>query len=460
MDKNYRVFSWMLVSVAVILLWLSAHDFYVSRINQQQQSLIQALQQGNHDLNWPFKEAADLVTGFGSGWDLQPKGLQLNTEQAEISLAFHERYIVPELYQQLTFDWVTQQSKVSTTHLSLEFSQVDSGIYYYSPSIKIKPGLNQINLNRLKWTAKIDQQSQQLNWQDLPPLNTLVWRFSQQESESNRAFLSHVGLPQTTVLETIYQAAPLSAVLTNQLRQQWQSQRYSLNSPPVMHVYLAMPPLILFVVGGLLLMVAVMVYQPVVRVHQRLVNKKGITLVIALVAVIAALMQTKLLFIALERWPWIAIVVFMLPTLLLIKRWIRPHSAAGSIWLVTLAFASVMFYLSDADWSFIRDLPLYVLWALTQQVILGPLVSDYLHQKAGMSQLAVALLCGILFALLHVPNQMLMLATFFGGMLWSYAWLRYQNIYANAVSHALLALLFYQAMPQHLLGTARVGLWF
>lgn len=267
-------------------------------------------------------------------------------------------------------------------------------------------------------------------------------------------------MPQTELLTDILQSSPLTAILSNQLRSQWTKQRFSLNLPPVMHLYLAISPWLLFTIGIVLLIAGVKLLQGLNQSRKGVSNPNSAIQMIALVAVITALMQTNVLLTVLERLPWLAIVMFILPTVLLIKRWVRPHGAAILIWLITFGFALVMFFLSDFEWTFIRDLPLYVLWALAQQVILGPLVSDYLHQKAGLSTGITALLCGVLFALLHVPNQMLMLATFCGGLLWSFTWLRYRNIYANAISHALLALLFYQTMPGHLLGTARVGFWF
>ncbi len=453
-------FSCGLVIIAMLLLWLSAHDLYVSRINQQHQALIQSLSQGSHDLNWSLKSTSDLVTGFGGGWVMQPKGLQLNTHHAEVSLAFKERFIVPEYYQQLRFDWIGQVAATENTRLQLEFSQVDSGVFYYSSPIKVKTGLNQINLKELKWTAKKDNKNTALNWQNLPLLNTLVWRFSQQDGPSDRAILRHVSIPQTKAIDSFEQTSPFTVLLSNQLRQQWQSQRLNLKSSPVMAAYLNITPWLLFGMGVLCLLLAVKIVQPSTDKRRNQIHLNGAYRVIAVVALVAAFMQTKPLYIALERWPWLAIVVFLLPTVLLVKRWLRPGMAAGPVWAFTLLIGFLMWYLSDLNGTFISDMPLYFLWAVAQQVILGPLVSDYLQQKAGLSRGLVALLCGVLFALLHVPNQMLMLATFFGGLLWSYAWLRYRNIYANAVSHALLALLFYQTMPEHLLGTARVGLWF
>lgn len=460
MDKRHRFFSLILMSVALFVLWLSAHDFYVARINQQQQSLIHELQRGSHDLNWPLKSTSDVVAGFGSGWVMQPQGLHIKTQTAEISLAFNDRFMVADLYHVLTFKW--RGDGAEDSQLMLEFSQVDLGVFYYSEPISVHHGLNRINLGQLSWTAKQGSKSETVSWHQLPALNTLVWRFFQPQGQVGAAFLSQITIPQSVALQHPAPAMPLTAVLSNQLRHQWQDQRLRqglvLASPPVMQPHLAIAPWFLFAIGVLCLMVAAQICQRSVGVKTGAFYQ-GNTLIV-LVLVMVVLMQTSPLFKALEAMPWLAIVVLMLPSVLLVKRWFRPRQVATPIWVITLVTSGVMAFVSDGSWGFIGDLPVYLVWALAQQVILGPWVSDYLHHQASWSKGAVVLLCGVLFALLHFPNQMLMVATFIGGLLWSYAWLRYRNIYANAVSHALLALLFYQSMPEHLLGSARVGLWF
>ncbi|MCX7545071.1 CPBP family intramembrane glutamic endopeptidase [Marinicella gelatinilytica] len=462
--KMRTTVSTMLLLLAICVLWLSAHDSYVDRVNHQQQLLIHELRQGSHDLTWSLKASSDLVGGFGSGWVIQPKGLGVDPQKAEISLAFKDQFIVPNYYQELRFYWTGGYVTTENTKLQLEFSQVDSGIFYYSPLLSVELGPNQINLSQLEWMSKQGEKSEIISWHQLPALNTLVWRFSQEQDSNAVAIIRDVELLQTKALDSIKQTTPLTGLLSNQLRLQWQKQRFngqrSVSSPPVMRAYLDISPWVLFVAAIIAIMLAIIFYHQPNREKQTSVNKQGALITVFLVALVAWSMQTETLFTLFENYSWIPIILFICPTVLLFKDWLLPKTAAWSIWLMTLCVAITLFIVSDFRWDFVKSLPLYVLWALAQQVILGPLVSDYLHHKAGLSQIAVALLCGVLFALLHLPNQMLMVATFVGGVFWSYAWLRYKNMYANAVSHALLALLFYQAMPANLLGTARVGFWF
>lgn len=465
MQRRGHFISSGLIFLAMILLWLAAHDLYVSRINQQQQNLVQSLKEGHHNLSWALKSQRDLVSGFGSGWRVQSQGLEVETDKAEISLAFDNHFIVPNHYQHLNFDWIEQDSMKHNTQIQLEFSQVALGVFYYSPAINLNPGHNSINLAELTWTARQGSKNKPINWQDLPLLNTLVWRFSSTGKGMNKAVLQNIKIPQTTTFKRLNQTAPLSDLLNNTLRQSWHSHRLSreliLNNPPVMQTYRKISPWVIFAVAVLLLIPATVISQrPADKQQQALTQRMGSLMLIMMVVLVAILMQTDFLGWVLARWPWLALVAFILPILLLIRRWIRPLRPAAPVWLLTMMTAFFMMYIGVNYWGFVSDLPLYVLWALAQQVILGPLVSDYLHKKGGLSAGFVALLCGVLFAMLHVPNQMLMLATFTGGLLWSYSWLKYRNIYANTFSHALLALLFYQIMPAELLGTARVGLWF
>ncbi|MFV0544309.1 MAG: lysostaphin resistance A-like protein [Marinicella pacifica] len=465
MRRYSRFFSCGLIILAMVLMWLSAHDLYVSRINQQQQNRVQSLKAGHHHLSWALKSQRDLVSGFGSGWRIKPQGLEIKTQKAEISLAFENSFIVPENYPRLNFEWAEHVSENPNTRLQLEFSQVDSGVYYYSPTIELSPGHNSINLAELVWTARQGDKNKPANWQDLPLLNTLVWRFSQAQNGENTGLLKAIKLPQTTALNSVNQTVPLAALLNNTLRQSWHSQRLSqglvLDTPPVLQPYWQMSPWILFGLSGLLLIPAVIFNQPLPHnSKQTTVQAQGGLALVVLVCVLAFLMQTVFMWEVFEHWPWLVMMIFITPVLILFKRWIRPHHGALPVWLLTIITALVLVYIGENNWGFASDLPLYLFWALAQQVILGPWVSDYLHQKAGLPKITVVLLCGVLFAMLHTPNQMLMLATFIGGVLWSYAWLRYHNIYANTVSHALLALLFYQTMPEHVLGTARVGLGF
>ena len=86
------------------------------------------------------------------------------------------------------------------------------------------------------------------------------------------------------------------------------------------------------------------------------------------------------------------------------------------------------------------DLLIYLPWALIQQHGL----QNFLFRRfqTATSHLGVALVsAAVLFALFHLPNLPLVAATLLGGALWCWMFRRVPNLFAVALSHALLAAL-------------------
>ncbi len=87
---------------------------------------------------------------------------------------------------------------------------------------------------------------------------------------------------------------------------------------------------------------------------------------------------------------------------------------------------------------------LYLPWALAQEFIfqfylLGRLRALLPHTMP----VVVAMLNGLAYGLVHMPDARLMLATAFAGTFWSYSYMRDRHIVPIAVSHALLGVTFY-----------------
>ncbi|HEX7177599.1 MAG TPA: CPBP family intramembrane glutamic endopeptidase [Pyrinomonadaceae bacterium] len=95
-------------------------------------------------------------------------------------------------------------------------------------------------------------------------------------------------------------------------------------------------------------------------------------------------------------------------------------------------------------------------WGLIQQYALHGFVNrraQLVWGRGWRSVLAVA----AVFALLHLPNPWLALATFAGGVAWAAVYQRAPNIPALAVSHALMSLLLVWALPPWVMKSLRVG---
>jgi membrane protease YdiL (CAAX protease family) len=61
------------------------------------------------------------------------------------------------------------------------------------------------------------------------------------------------------------------------------------------------------------------------------------------------------------------------------------------------------------------------------------------------------------FALLHLPNPWLTVATFCGGLLWAWAYQREPNLLAAAFSHSVMTVVLVTTVPYSALGGMRVG---
>lgn len=96
-------------------------------------------------------------------------------------------------------------------------------------------------------------------------------------------------------------------------------------------------------------------------------------------------------------------------------------------------------------------------WGLIQQYALQGFVNRRAQLVWGRGRASV-LVTALLFAGLHLPNPSLMLATFAGGLLWAYVYQRVPNLFALALSHALMSMLLAVSMPPALIKSLRVGI--
>ena len=80
----------------------------------------------------------------------------------------------------------------------------------------------------------------------------------------------------------------------------------------------------------------------------------------------------------------------------------------------------------------------YYGWALFQQLFLLGYFANRLH-RAWPRPVLTAVVAGLLFSVTHIPNPVLMAATFAGGALGAWFFLRSRNLYPLALAHAVLA---------------------
>jgi membrane protease YdiL (CAAX protease family) len=95
-------------------------------------------------------------------------------------------------------------------------------------------------------------------------------------------------------------------------------------------------------------------------------------------------------------------------------------------------------------------------WALFQQYALQGFINRRLQSAMGAG-FKVTLLVSLLFGLLHLPNPLLAVLTFLGGLIWAGVYQRQPNLWALGVSHSLASLTLALAIPPNLINGLRVG---
>jgi membrane protease YdiL (CAAX protease family) len=109
------------------------------------------------------------------------------------------------------------------------------------------------------------------------------------------------------------------------------------------------------------------------------------------------------------------------------------------------------------DWTLFWHRLLWLpLWGFMQEYVMQGFINRRAQIIFGKDWRSI-LLVAALFAVFHLPNPWLTLATFTGGLLWGSVYQRAPNLLATGLSHGLMSLLLASQLPASVLNSLRVG---
>ncbi len=129
-------------------------------------------------------------------------------------------------------------------------------------------------------------------------------------------------------------------------------------------------------------------------------------------------------------------------------------AAVAGVWIsVRLHTFHAAFRHHAVEWGFL----VYIVWALMQQFMLQDFFLTRLLRILP-TRAAAVIIAGLLFAVAHVPNPLLVVATLVWGIIACALFLRYRNLYVLGLAHAILGMCIAVTVPNAVHHQMRVGL--
>jgi len=137
--------------------------------------------------------------------------------------------------------------------------------------------------------------------------------------------------------------------------------------------------------------------------------------------------------------------------------WIVALAAIASLLAVGVSLRLHTFHAVFRNYAMEWGLLAYIGWALVQQFLLQDFFLARLLRIAP-TRTAAVVSTGLLFAVVHVPNPVLVVATTVWGIVACALFLRYRNLYVLALAHAIVGMCLAVTVPNAVHHHMRVGL--
>lgn len=449
----------------IIILGLIALNWIVALILTQQRVQLEGLNSLNNvsrnisPFRWDFVDyERDLVESSKLMWQYNAINHSITAKaktQAHLSLNFSSEVINSHIFNKL----VIRFAQIPKSKLLIQFkTELEDEYFYYSPHINMTNQIMEIDLNTVQWKGVSDSSPTiKAIWgAQQHKISSLVLNFTQSEQP---IIIDSIELPFNSDKPTLMEAqVDCHGNITSTTKLDLSTINHlSLSENCILpSTYMWLKREVHQQYPGSILTLADVESVQKPSVHR--VNKYYIGLTYVNVVFYAWLVFILLVILLMMKY---SAQLITKPTKINAQFNLKPSiNAYGFILLPSLVIFLVLNYYKTASLSAFSFLLVYFIWALLQQFLLGYVLSEKVFYKNVKNKLFASLLAALVFSSLHLPSVSLFVLTFLAATFWSYAWLKYKKIIPLALSHSILALMLYHAVPESFLYSAKVFQWF